>query len=177
MKVSIITVALNNAEYIEACIQSVINQGYENIEYIVIDGGSTDGTIDIIKKYEDKINVWISEPDRGIYDAMNKGIRMATGDVVGFLNADDVYYDPSVLENVAKVMGDQSVDACYSDLVYRYDLQKIIRYWRSCEFKDGLLKKRGCFGYRLIQRFMSASRYMTNIEPLIWAIRWEQTLN
>ena len=75
MEVSIITVSLNNAEYIEACIQSVLNQDYEDIEYIIIDGGSTDGTLDIIKKYEDKINLWISEPDKGIYDAINKGIR------------------------------------------------------------------------------------------------------
>lgn len=143
MKVSIITVVLNNAEYIEACIQSVINQDYENIEYIVIDGGSTDGTIEIIKKYEDKINVWISEPDDGIYDAMNKGIKLASGDIIGFLNADDVYFADNVLKNVASAMHDPGMDACYSDLIYvdREDLNKIVRYWRSCQFEPGLFKK------------------------------------
>lgn len=143
MKVSIITVTLNNAEYIEACIQSVINQDYENIEYIVIDGGSTDGTIDVIKKYENKINVWISEPDEGIYNAMNKGIEIASGDVIGFLNADDVYYDSDVLEKIASVMKYSNTDACYSDLVYvdNNDLNKVVRYWRSHEFQAGFFKK------------------------------------
>ncbi len=143
MKISIITVVLNNAEYIEECIKSVLDQTYKNIEYIVVDGGSTDGTVEIIKKYENKIAKWISEPDRGIYDAMNKGIQLASGDVVGILNSDDVYYDESVLQCIAKVMENQSVDACYSDLVYvdRGDLQKIVRYWKSCDFRYELLKK------------------------------------
>ncbi|MCX5805015.1 MAG: glycosyltransferase family 2 protein [Proteobacteria bacterium] len=143
MKISVITVVLNNRECIDDCIKSVLNQTYKDTEYVIVDGGSRDGTIEIIKEHEREISQWISEPDKGIYDAMNKGIGMATGDIVGFLNADDVYYDPLVLENVTKVMEDQSVDACYSDLVYvdKYDLQKVIRYWRSCVFTDGLLKK------------------------------------
>lgn len=143
MKISIITVSFNSAQYIEDCIKSVLSQSYKNIEYIIIDGGSTDGTVDIIKKYESKISKWISEPDRGIYDAMNKGISLATGDVIGFLNSDDVYYNSSVLENIAKLMENNLVDACYSDLVYvdKYDLKKIIRYWRSTEFNIGLLRR------------------------------------
>ena len=109
MKVSIITVVLNKAEYIEACIHSVINQDYNDIEYIIIDGGSIDGTIDIIRRYEYRIAKWISEPDRGIYDAMNKGISMASGDVIGILNADDMYANDRVLEKVAKCLTDGMV--------------------------------------------------------------------
>jgi glycosyltransferase len=91
VKISIVTSVFNNKSYIEDCIKSVLNQTYQNIEYIIIDGGSTDGTLDVIKKYNDKIAKWISEPDNGIYDALNKGIRLASGNIVGFLHADDVY--------------------------------------------------------------------------------------
>ena len=91
LKLSIITVTKNDKNYIEDCIKSVIEQKYPNYEYIIIDGGSTDGTIDIIKKYCDHISIFISEPDGGIYDAMNKGIKLATGDIVGILNSDDIY--------------------------------------------------------------------------------------
>src|SRR3989337_1242859 len=100
MKVSIITVTLNNADYIEACIQSVINQDYENIEYIVIDGGSKDGTLDVITRYENKITKVISEPDNGLYDAMNKGIKLATGEIIGILNSDDFYNSNGVLTEI-----------------------------------------------------------------------------
>ena len=143
MKISVITVTLNNAEYLEDCIKSVLGQDYENIEYIIVDGGSIDGTFDIIKKYEDKIDIWISEPDKGIYDAMNKGIRMATGDVVGILNADDVFYGTDVLTSIAAVMSDFDIDACYSDLIYvdRKNINKVVRYWRSSPFVSGLFKE------------------------------------
>ena len=136
MKVSIITVALNNAEYIESCIQSVINQDYENIEYIVIDGGSTDGTIEIIKRYEDKINLWISEPDKGIYDAMNKGIKLATGEIIGMLNSDDFYANDDVISTVVKEFQDKNVDSVFADLVFvkRDDPLRIIRYYKSSNF-------------------------------------------
>ena len=90
LKISIVTVSYNAAETIEQTISSVVNQAYENIEYIIIDGGSTDGTVDIIRKYEDRIAYWVSEPDKGIYDAMNKGIDAATGDYIYFLGADDI---------------------------------------------------------------------------------------
>ena len=143
MKISIITVVKNNKLDINDCINSVLRQTHGNVEYIIIDGGSTDGTVDIIKEYESRIAKWISETDHGIYDAMNKGISMATGDLIGFLNADDVYCDSGVLENIALVMVDQDVDACYSDLVYvdRHDLNKVVRYWRSRGFKNGSFKK------------------------------------
>ena len=100
MKISVITVVLNNKSYIEDCINSVLNQSYKNVEYIVIDGGSTDGTVDAIRKYEKSISKWISEPDRGIYDAMNKGIALCSGDYIGMLNADDMFSDNSVLQTI-----------------------------------------------------------------------------
>jgi len=99
--ISIITVVRNGAKTIEQTIKSILGQNYSKIEYIVIDGGSTDGTLDIIKKYDDRISFWVSEPDRGIYDAMNKGIALATGDLVALLNSDD-YYEPGALAAVAE---------------------------------------------------------------------------
>ena len=91
-KISIVTPVFNQVDYIETTIQSVLNQNYPNLEYIVVDGGSTDGTIDIIKKYGSQITKWISEPDQGLYYAMNKGLRLCSGDIVGILNSDDIYY-------------------------------------------------------------------------------------
>jgi glycosyltransferase involved in cell wall biosynthesis len=135
VKVSIITVSLNNGEYIDSCIQSVISQDYKNIEYIIIDGGSTDQTIDIIKKYEDKINVWISEPDAGMYDAINKGIRLSTGDIIGILHSDDLYIDRHVITNVVQHF-EKNTDSVYADLVYveRNNPSKIVRYYDSSIF-------------------------------------------
>lgn len=102
LRISIITVSYNAVSTIEQTISSVVNQSYPNIEYIVIDGGSTDGTVDIIKKYKDKIAYWISEPDGGIYDAMNKGISVATGDYVYFLGADDALLNVDIIGNVTE---------------------------------------------------------------------------
>ncbi len=99
-KISIITVVYNGIEFLEETIKSVIAQTYPNIEYIIVDGGSKDGTLEIIKKYESYISKWISEPDKGIYDAMNKGIDLATGDWQNFLNAGDSYVSNNVLENL-----------------------------------------------------------------------------
>ena len=101
-KISIITVVFNGVKTIEQTILSVISQKYENMEYIIIDGGSTDGTIDIIKKYEDKIAYWISEADQVIYDAMNKGIDKSTGDIIGILNSDD-FYDKDIMDRINNV--------------------------------------------------------------------------
>jgi glycosyltransferase involved in cell wall biosynthesis len=101
--VSIITVTYNSARYLEETIRSVTEQDYPDIEYIIVDGGSTDSTINIIKKYEGKISKWVSEPDEGISDAMNKGIKMSSGDIVGILHSDDFYADPTVLGRVAEV--------------------------------------------------------------------------
>ena len=99
-RISVITVSYNAVITIEQTISSVINQTYDNIEYIIIDGGSTDGTIDIIKKFEDTVTYWISEPDRGIYDAMNKGIRISKGDYIFFLNAGDMFFSSTTVSNV-----------------------------------------------------------------------------
>ena len=133
MKVSVITVVYNGSQTIEECIESVIAQSYEIIEHIIIDGGSTDGTLDVIKKHKDNIAKIISEPDNGIYDAMNKGIRAATGDVIGILNSDDMYADEFVIENVVKCLSENNVHTCYGDLVYvdHEDTDKVIRHWKS----------------------------------------------
>lgn len=139
--ISIITVVFNGARTIKDTLDSVASQTYPALEHIVVDGGSTDGTVEILAHHEGQIR-WISEPDRGIFDAMNKGIHLATGDVVGFLNADDLYADDSVLEQVAAAFSDSSTDACYSDLVYvdTQDIGKVIRYWRSQPFRPGLFE-------------------------------------
>lgn len=100
VKISVITVAYNACDVLEQTILSVIGQNYDNLEYIVIDGGSTDGSVDIIKKYDDKITYWVSEPDKGIYDAMNKGVAVSTGEWVNFMNAGDVFYNKSVLSEI-----------------------------------------------------------------------------
>ena len=147
MEFSIITVVHNNKETIRDAIDSVLSQEYDDIEYIIVDGVSTDGTIKVVKeavkRYRERSIKFISEKDSGIYDAMNKGIRLATGDIVGILNSDDVYNGNMVLKKVADVFTDPSVDVCYADLVYvdKYDLNKVIRYWKSCDYQDGLFCK------------------------------------
>jgi len=139
LKISIITVVWNNANTIRDAIDSVLNQTYENIEYIVIDGASSDGTIDIVKNYGDKISKFVSKKDNGLYDAMNKGIKLATGDIIGILNSDDVYFDKYVIENVVKRFEEKLVDSVYGDLYYveENDLNKVQRYWKSSDFKQG----------------------------------------
>ena len=136
MKITIITVVFNGAKYIRSAIQSILSQDYDNIEYIVIDGSSTDGTVDIVKEYQDKISVFISEPDEGIYDAMNKGIALATGNVIGILNSDDFYIDEFVIEKVVKEFDEKGVDSVYADLVFvsPNNLEKTIRYYDSNHF-------------------------------------------
>ncbi|MCT7539702.1 glycosyltransferase [Aliarcobacter cryaerophilus] len=113
--ISIITVVFNGEKYLEDTIQSVINQTYGNVEYIIIDGGSTDATLDIIKKYEDKIDYWVSEKDRGIYDAMNKGIDVASGVWINFMNAGDSFYDEKVLKNIFYRKSFENIDVIYGD--------------------------------------------------------------
>jgi glycosyltransferase involved in cell wall biosynthesis len=136
MRVSIITVVRDNQGTIKNAIDSVLNQTYKNIEYIIIDGASTDGTVEIIQSFESKITKFISEPDKGLYDAMNKGINLATGDVVGILNSDDFYIDEFVIEKVVKEFKEKQVDSVYADLVYvnPEDLDKTIRYYDSSNF-------------------------------------------
>lgn len=143
MKISIITVSYNSAATIEDAIMSVASQTYHDVEHIIIDGSSTDGTLEIINRHKDKISKFVSEPDEGIYDAMNKGLRLAGGDVIGFLNADDIYADNLVLQKVASVFDDSVVDACYADLVYvsKDNLNKVIRYWKSGGYQEGLFRR------------------------------------
>lgn len=139
MKISIITVVRNNASTIKDTIDSVLKQTYSNVEYIVIDGSSTDGTIEIIQGYKKYIKKFISEKDKGVYDAMNKGINLATGDVIGLLNGDDVYFDETVLQNVANAFKKNESDCVYGDLYYveRNNLDEVVRYWKSSKFKKG----------------------------------------
>lgn len=141
--ISIITVVNNSAATIADTLLSVRSQTYPHIEHVIIDGASTDDTLKIIRERTSPNVVIKSEPDRGMYDAMNKGLAMATGDVIGFLNADDVYADSHVLENVAGVIEAQNVDACYGDLVYvdKSDTRKVVRYWKSQPYRDGLFEK------------------------------------
>lgn len=143
MKISIVTVCYNSVETIEDTILSVASQGHRHIEHIIVDGASTDGTLEIIQKYQDRLARFVSEPDNGIYDAMNKGIALASGEVVGTLNSDDVYANNAVLATVAKAFRKPDVDACYGDLVYvdRYDMNKIVRYWKSRPYADGLFER------------------------------------
>jgi glycosyltransferase involved in cell wall biosynthesis len=135
MKISIITVSFNSAQTICDSIDSVLSQNYGNIEYIIIDGESTDGTIDLINGYGDRVSKFISESDTGIYDAMNKGISLATGDVIGILNSDDFYINEFVIEKVVKEF-EKKIDCLYADLVYvrSENLNKVVRYYDSSYF-------------------------------------------
>ena len=140
MKVSIITVTYNSEKYLEQCIESVIMQGYKNIEHIIIDGKSTDDTIPIIKKYNTHIAKWISETDRGMYDAINKGMEMATGDIIGILNSDDMLDSNDVIECIVKAFEEKQVDSIYGDLEYvdPSDTNKIYRIWKGKTYKRSL---------------------------------------
>ena len=136
MKISIITVCYNAEQTIEDTIKSVLSQDFYNLEYIIVDGASSDTTMDIIAKYKDNIHKIISEPDKGIYDAMNKGIQLATGDVIGILNADDFYINDHVVTRVAKEFQRSDVGAVFADLVYvkPENLNKIERRYSSKVF-------------------------------------------
>lgn len=137
MKVSIITVVFNNRKTIKDTIVSVLSQSYQDIEYIIIDGASNDGTFDIINEFKDNVSKVVSEPDRGIYDAMNKGLRLASGDIIGILNGDDTYRDSDVVLNVVKEFHMSNADAVYGDLDYVDfdDISKVKRKWRSGRYK------------------------------------------
>lgn len=142
MKISIITVSYNSAGTIRDTIESVLNQTYSDIEYILVDGASKDDTISIIKSYGTKISKLISEKDNGIYDAMNKGINVATGDVIGILNSDDFYSHSNVIKNVVQKF-EKDTDAVYADLVYvsGADKNKIVRTWKAGKYEVGSFQK------------------------------------
>jgi len=140
--ITIITVVFNGAATLEHTILSVVEQTYKNIEYIVIDGGSTDGTLNILRKYEDKIDFWVSEKDAGIYDAMNKGIALATGEYIGLLNSDDFFANSEVLEKIAAHIKQANVDAVFSnlDIVDAGNQDKVLRKYRVSKLTNFLLR-------------------------------------
>ncbi|MED7789180.1 glycosyltransferase family 2 protein [Francisella sp. 19X1-34] len=140
MKVSIITVCYNSEETIENTIKSVLSQTYENIEYIIVDGSSYDSTLDILAKYESKISKVISESDDGIYDAMNKGIALATGDIIGILNSDDCYSNNSVIDDIVKQFKQNDKDMLFADLMFVNESNKILRYYSAKRFTPNKLK-------------------------------------
>jgi len=177
--VSIITVCFNSSRTIRDAIESVLSQDYSAIEYIIVDGGSTDGTVDIIQEYRDRIRTFVSEPDRGIFDAMNKGICLATGDIVGMLNSDDFYVDSRVVTDLVGAMERAGVDAVFADLVYvdRLNAGRIRRYydssrWNPSRFRFGwmpahptLFVKREC--YRRCGLFSLDYRIAADFEILV----------
>jgi len=142
MKVSVITAVLNNRDTLKDSMESVTAQSYGNVEQIIIDGGSTDGSLAIIKEYAHKNVKVVSERDQGVYDALNKGIRLSTGDIIGFLHGDDFYAHDKVLERVVAVFKDRNVDSCYGDLQYvdKSDRNRVIRNWNSADYWPGKFK-------------------------------------
>ena len=141
--ISIITVSFNSRETITDTIESVAAQTHPRIEHIVVDGASTDGTLEVLQRFRGTLSKVVSEPDEGIYAAMNKGLAMATGDVVGTLNSDDVYVDENVLGIVAEVFQNDAVDVCYGDIFYveKGDLNRIVRHWKSEPYRPGLFEQ------------------------------------
>lgn len=140
--VSVITVVFNGALTIEHTIRSVMAQTYDNIEHIIIDGGSTDATLDILLKYEDHIDYWVSERDAGIYDAMNKGIELANGHYVGMLNSDDYFSDPAALETIVSRLRISKVDAVFSclDIVDPANLDRVLRKYRVSTYTKFMMR-------------------------------------
>lgn len=139
MKVSIITITYNSAETVEDTIRSVTGQDYPDVEYILIDGASNDATLEIAHRYADRIARIVSEKDKGIYDAMNKGVRHATGDIIGILNSDDFYSDDHVISDVVKKFEESGADGVYADLVYvdRHETTRVVRSWKAGSYRPG----------------------------------------
>lgn len=147
MIVTIITVCYNREATIEKAIKSVLNQTHKDIEYIIIDGNSTDGTKEIIESYRDRISTYISEPDKGMYDAINKGLKLATGDAIGFMHSDDEFYDDTVVASVVQRFdSDVNIDGVYGDGVYVSNDQeeRLIRDRIGGNFSIKKLKRVGC---------------------------------
>ena len=145
MKLTLITATYNSAQELETCMASVALQDYNNIEHILVDGGSTDTTVALIKKYKQtRENIkWVSEPDQGIYDALNKGLAMATGDVIGFIHSDDILADGKIISKIMEQFKKNAVDGVYGDLRYvqKANVNKTVRVWKSCDFRPGLLSQ------------------------------------
>ncbi len=143
MKISVITATWNCADTIGDCLASVAGQSYPDREHIVIDGASPDGTLSVLEAHRAQLAVLVSEPDQGIYDALNKGLSRASGEVVGLLHADDLYADADVLARIAAAFADPAVDAVYGDLVYvsQKNTDRVIRHWRSGEYRPARLRR------------------------------------
>ncbi len=144
MKITIITVCYNSAATLEKTILSVAGQCYENIEYIIVDGNSKDSTLDIIQNHKSKITKWISEPDKGLYDAMNKGIALATGDFIGILNSDDTFYSDTVIEEIVAFHTRNNIDASVGNIIQHKEDGKVVRvypskYWNPEKLKIGFM--------------------------------------
>ena len=133
MRVSIVTACYNRCATIRGAIESVLAQDYDDIEYIVVDGASTDGSSDVINEYRDKISKIISEPDHGMYEAINKGIRMATGDIIGLVHSDDMLYDNEVISDIVWKFEEAKADFVYGDGIYvkSDDIHKLVRIWKG----------------------------------------------
>lgn len=149
MKISLITATYNSIQHLPTVLDSIHQQTYPNIEFIVIDGGSTDNTVEYLKQSKLQIQI-VSEPDRGIYDALNKGIQMATGDIIGFLHSDDLFASTQIIENIARAFTipsksgkEGTPDIVYGDLVFvdQQDTSKMVRYWKSQPFKPILIQR------------------------------------
>ena len=138
MKISLISISYNSESTISKTFQSVKNQSFNNYEYLLIDGGSKDGTLNIAKE-QDHISKIVSEPDKGIYDALNKGIKNSTGEIIGFLNSDDTFYDEDSLKHIVDAFDD--TDCVFGDIIYTDKNENIKRVWKGSEFKKGAFKK------------------------------------
>lgn len=136
MKISVITAVYNNRATLADALDSALAQDHSDTELIIIDGASTDGTLAVIQRYAGSLTHVVSAPDRGIYDALNKGLGLATGEVVGFLHSDDRYADDRVLSRIDAALADPNIDACYGDLCYvrQEDTERVVRFWRSGEY-------------------------------------------
>lgn len=145
MKITVITVAFNSAKTIADTLDAVHCQSYSDVEHLLMDGSSKDETLEIVRRHNNPHIRLISEPDNGIYDAMNKSFALASGDIVGFLNSDDFFADDMVLQRVAQAFEDPLVEACFSDLLYvSQDKSRVVRYWKSCPFRPGNFGKGWC---------------------------------
>ena len=141
MKISVITAVYNRRDTLQDALDSIASQSHGALEHVVVDGASTDGTNDILQRNRERIAVLVSEPDKGIYDALNKGIQLSSGDVIGFLHADDVFADENAVSRIASVFEDPDVEAVYGDLQYvsNKDISRTIRYWHAGVFTAGRL--------------------------------------
>ncbi len=178
-KISVITICFNNGSDIRPTIESVIHQRYTNIEYIIIDGGSTDNTLQIINEYKDKISKVVSEPDKGLYDAINKGIKNATGDIVGLIHAGDRLYDDSVLQKIAYAFSKNNVDIIYGHSKIINKRKKVIRINKSPDYKPSLVRRGWMPSHQSIyvkrELFDRWGYYNTDLYPISdyeWFIRF-----